>query len=412
MSRLWAAYPRALLVLVLSTVVMVTGFSMLWPLVTLYVHSRLGLPMSWAGGVLLIQSAANLGGNILGGPLFDRWGGRPAILTGAAAAAAAAFGMAATHGIYPYLAMTIVLGVGTGLIYPSINAYAAQVWPEGRRAAFNAIYVASNVGVAIGSMIGGLLAQVHFWLAFTVTGLLLLLYGIWVAFGLRSPAFGHALAGERHTEASHAPRQPAGLWHLAPWLLALGLFLDWTAYVQWQTTIAVHMQVLGFSIARYSLLWTLNGIIILVGQPLVGWVTRRLPRVKQQILLGNILFMLSFAFLVRAGSYAAFVGGMTLSTLGEMLVWPGIPSAADRMAPQGRRGLYQGIVSGAASTGRAVGPLVGGILYDRAPTQVLFSVMIAIFALGFVVLSVHDRFEAPGRKPPSPAEPLFLQQER
>ncbi len=399
MSRHKAGYPPALATLVLSTVLMVTGFSMLWPLVTLYVHTRLGLPMTWAGAVLLLQSAANLAGNLLGGPLFDSWGGRRSVLLGAFLAALAAFGMAATRGLYPYLAMTVVLGVGTGLIYPSINAFAAHVWPEGQRAAFNAIYVASNVGVAVGSMAGGLLAEVRFSLAFTVTGVLMLLYAAAVLAFMRGPAFRQVPAAERRAGPPSAARQGADLWRLAPWLLAAGLFLDWTAYVQWQTTVAVHMRVLGFSLARYSLLWTVNGLLILAGQPLVGWLGRRLPAVKLQILLGNALFILSFALLLAARSYSAFVASMALTTFGEMLVWPGVPAAADRMAPAGRRGLYQGIISGAGSTGRAVGPLFGGMLYDRFPTRILFGVMIGVFALGLVVLGVYDRFQ-PGERPP------------
>jgi len=400
MSRLRLPYPPALVTLILSSVLMVSGFSMLWPLVTLYVHTRLGLPMSWAGVVLLIQSAANLGGNVIGGPLFDRWGGRRTVILGATAAALAAFGMALGHGLGPYLVATVVLGLGTGLIYPSINAFAAHVWPEGRRAAFNAVYVASNVGVAIGSMAGGLLAQVSFQLAFGATGAILLAYLATVLIGLRGPAFAPEAAG-RSVAAPDAVRQkpaPGGLLRLAPWLLALGLFLDWTAYVQWQTTVAVHMQAIGFPIARYSLLWTLNGLIILAGQPLVSYAARRLPAVKLQILLGNALFILSFLLLIGARSYLAFVAGMALTTLGEMFVWPGVPAAADRMAPQGRRGLYQGLVSGAASTGRAVGPLVGGLLYDRFPTRTLFGAMTAIFALGLLVLGLHDRFEG-GKRP-------------
>lgn len=397
MSKLKSRYPPALIALVLSTVLFVTGFSMLWPLVTLYVHTRLGLPMSWAGAVLLIQSAANLGGNLLGGPLFDSWGGRRSVLLGAGAAALAAFGMAFSHGLYPYLGMTVVLGLGTGLIYPSINAFAAQVWPEGDRAAFNAIYVASNVGVAVGSMVGGLLAEVRFSLAFTVTGVLLVLYAVSVLVGMRGPAFMETSLAERQAEPHQAKRPAADLWRLAPWLLAVGIFLDWTAYVQWQTTVAVHMQVLGFSIARYSLLWTLNGVLILAGQPLVSWFTRRVQALKLQILLGNALFILSFALLLTARSYAAFLGSMALTTFGEMFVWPGVPAAADRMAPAGRRGLYQGIVSGAASTGRAAGPLFGGLLYDRFPTRVLFGVMIAVFSLGLIVLSIYDRFQPRGR---------------
>jgi len=408
MSTRLRRYPRALVALFASTVVLDTGFAIFWPLVTLYVHSRLGLPMSWAGVVLLVQSVANLCGNLIGGPLFDGWGGRRTVLTGAFGAAAAAFGMALAHGLAAYLALTVLLGLGTGLIFPAINAFAAEVWPEGGRAAFNAVYVAANVGVALGSTAGGLLAEVRFSLAFAVTGAIVLAYALWAVIGLRGPAFARrapAPRPARQDEGAGAPRGGTGgpwLLTLAPWLLALGLFLDWVAYVQWQTTIAVHMQVLGMPLWRYSLLWTVNGAVILLGQPLLALLTRRVPSVRTQIVAGNLLFILSFLTLLEARGYAAFVAGMVLSTFGEMLVWPGVPAAADRLAPGGRRGLYQGLVSGAASAGRAVGPLFGGILYDRCPTPVLFLAMAGVFAAGLVVLALHDGPPRLGRRHPRP----------
>jgi MFS family permease len=295
--------------------------------------------------------------------------------------------------------MTVLLGLGTGLIYPSINAFAAHVWPEGRRAAFNAIYVASNVGVAVGSMAGGLLAQMHFWLAFGVTGTIFLIYAITVLLGWRGQAFRNVAERRTDPAAPQAATASSGLWRLAPWLLALGLFLDWTAYVQWQVTVPVHMLALGYPLSRYSLLWTLNGLLILAGQPLVSFVTRRLPAVKAQVLLGNALFILSFLLLPTARAYVSFLAGMALSTFGEMFVWPGVPAAADRMAPPGRRGLYQGLISGAGSAGRAAGPLFGGLLYDSVPTGTLFLVMVGVFALGLAVFAIYDRF----RRPAAPA---------
>lgn len=388
MSSWLSRYPRALPILVGSTVLMVSGFSVLWPLVTLYVHTKLGLSMTTAGLVLLIQSSANLVGNLIGGRLFDLWGGRRTIILGAGAAALGAPAMALWQGFLPYLTLTIVVGVGTGLIYPSIYAYAATIWPQGRRAAFNAVYVASNIGVAIGSFAGGMLAQIGFALSFEVTGAVFALYFLLALVWFRGPAFAPTAVQRARSDSPAAAPLSLGA---APLLLALGLLLDWMAYVQWQTTVAVHMQVLGFSLSSYSVLWTLNGALIVLGQPLVTWYTRRSPRIKSHLLLGNVLFIAAFLILVRSTAYSGFLLAMGLATLGEMFVWPGVPAAADQLAPDGRRGMYQGVMSGAASLGRMLGPLLGGLLYDHYPTEVLFLVMTCLFVAGFAVLSVYDR---------------------
>ncbi len=44
----------------------------------------------------------------------------------------------------------------------------------------------------------------------------------------------------------------------------------WVAYIQWESTIASFTQSINISMAQYSmLLWTINGIMILVAQPLI-----------------------------------------------------------------------------------------------------------------------------------------------
>ena len=40
-------------------------------------------------------------------------------------------------------------------------------------------------------------------------------------------------------------------------------------YIQWETTIASFTQSINISMSQYSVLWTINGIMILVAQPLI-----------------------------------------------------------------------------------------------------------------------------------------------
>nr|WP_051530031.1 MFS transporter [Anoxybacillus tepidamans] len=154
--------PRALWMLMIGMAVYVTGASFLWPLNAIYVHDELHKPLSVAGIVLMLNSAATIAGNLLGGVLFDKWSGFRTLMMGAATTLAAIVSLIFFHGWPHYPIFLTIIGLGAGIVFPVMNAYAGAVWPEGGRKAFNAIYVAQNVGVAAGSALGGWIASYSF----------------------------------------------------------------------------------------------------------------------------------------------------------------------------------------------------------------------------------------------------------
>src|SRR6478752_4855310 len=74
--------PKSLWFLIIGMLVNVTGASFLWPLNTIYINEHLGKSLSVAGVVLMLNSAASVVGNLLGGTLFDKIGGYKSILSG------------------------------------------------------------------------------------------------------------------------------------------------------------------------------------------------------------------------------------------------------------------------------------------------------------------------------------------
>ena len=60
-------------------------------------------------------------------------------------------------------------------------------------------------------------------------------------------------------------------------ILSGGYVLGWIAYSQWSTTVASHTQSIGMPLSLYSVLWTVNGILIVAGQPLIGAVLKNGP---------------------------------------------------------------------------------------------------------------------------------------
>lgn len=154
--------PKQVWILIIATSINVTGASFIWPLNTIYMHNELGESLTFAGLILMFNQGAAIVGNLVGGTLFDKIGGYRTILSGGALTLISAVVLTQFHSLVPYSILLIVMGLGSGVIVPAMFAMATSVWPEGGRRSFNAIYVAQNVGVALGASLGGFVAYYSF----------------------------------------------------------------------------------------------------------------------------------------------------------------------------------------------------------------------------------------------------------
>ncbi|GGB02742.1 MFS transporter [Macrococcus hajekii] len=379
--------PRLVWLLIIGMAVNVTGASFIWPLNTIYIHNELGKSLSVAGIVLMLNSGASVAGNLMGGKMFDRFGGYLTVMTGILLAMISLVGMVLIHTWPWYPVWLILVGFGSGIVFPAIYAMAGVAWPEGGRRTFNAIYLAQNLGVAIGAAAGGFMADISFNLIF-IANLLLFVVFFFIAI------FGYREAGNLHKARKVAEVKDIvdkSRFH-ALLLICTAYCLCWIGYVQWQTTISSYTQTIGISLQQYSLLWALNGILIIVGQPLIRPFIRLIEdKIKTQIAVGIGIFIISFVVTSFAENFMMFVVGMVILTLGEMFVWPAVPTIANMLAPEGRVGTYQGIVNSTATLGRAIGPVAGGVIVDLFDMQMMFYAMIALLILSFVFVKIYDR---------------------
>ncbi|SES34259.1 MDR family MFS transporter [Salipaludibacillus aurantiacus] len=384
--------PKAIWILVIGMTINVTGASFLWPLNTIYISQELGQSLTVAGSVLMVNAAAGITGNLIGGKLFDRIGGYKTIITGVSITMASAFSLAALHHSFTaYVVLLIGLGFGAGMMVPCMYAFAGAVWPEGGRRPFNAMYVAQNVGVAAGAAIGGLLASVRFDLVFLGNGLMYLSFFILAFFFFKNlQAEGNRASTSNIFEQTQKIENQKRFQSLL--LLCAGFLVCWIAYTQWASTISVHTQNLGIPLSYYSLLWTINGSMIIFFQPVIKFFIQRwVHSLKSQIYVGLSIFMVSYLILAQAEVFTAFVAAMIILTIGEMFVWPAVPTIAHQLAPQGKAGFYQGIVNSIGTGGRLIGPFFGGIMADVFGMAALFYVLAGMFSISFVMTKIFDR---------------------
>ncbi|MCZ8541599.1 MFS transporter [Psychrobacillus sp. FSL K6-2365] len=381
--------PKAVWFLIIGMFINTMGNSFLWPLHTIYMHEHLGQTLTMAGFVLMINAGTGVIGNLLGGYLFDRIGGYKSIMFGIILSMASLLMLTFWHGWPEYIWFVAILGFSGGIIFPSMYALVGSVWPEGGRKAFNAIYLAQNLGVAIGPAVAGLVADHNInniFLANLLTYVLFLIVaGVYYRKMSVAPNVNASVLKNTKKIKQKAP-------FYAMMIVSIGYMLTWIAYVQWTSTISTHVLDLGITLKEYSLLWTINGALILVTQPLIKPIINRLEhRIKTQMIIGIVIFMASFVVVSYAEDYTMFIVAMVVLTLGEVFIWPAVPTLAGQLAPKGREGFYQGIVNSMATIGRMIGPFAGGILVDVYGIQAMFFVFTLLIALAIVPTLLYDR---------------------
>lgn len=382
--------PKYLWLLAIATTINVTGASFLWPLSTIYMHNELGKSLAFAGFILMFNQAASIAGNMIGGILFDKISAFRTIIIGMSIAFIASATMTVYHGILPYSILLVLIGFGSGLTWPVMFAMAGSVWPEGGRRAFNAIYVAQNLGVALGATIGGYIASISFNYIFIANATLFAAFLALVLIAFRGMDKERDRQMNRTIlEQDRTIKNKSSFTALL--ILCCGFLVCWVAYSQWQSTIASYTQDVGIGLEQYSMLWAINGFLIVLAQPLLKLITDRVTSIKKQIYIGNSIMILAFIVTMFAEKFTLFAVAMVILTIGEMIMWPAIPTLANDLAPKGRVGFYQGFVNSVGAAGRMIGPVVGGLIVDFYSIQLLFFILIGLLVIPFITTRIYDR---------------------
>ena len=344
------------------------GAAFMWPLTTVYMHNYLHQSLTFSGTVLFWMSLAMILGNYVGGRLFDRWRPYWTAILGVTVSTLTLATLIFWHSLWPYAIGLIVVGFGDGISMTVVNAYAATVTTKSNRYVFNMLYLALNVGVVIGTLLVGYLLDLGIDVVFMVTTACYI--GL-VVIVLSKFNINVAAIKPETEKTGRTPDTTTGAKRQLIWMICLLIFTVYLSYALWESLLSVHMTNLGIPFRRYSEVWTINGLLIIISQPLVTLFNERF-KIGTQIGLGITLFALSFLGLVFARQYIDFIVIMVILTLGEVVGLPIVPAWIDDMAAVDQRGKYQGRFNMALSLGRAVGPSFGGMMVAQFSYTILF----------------------------------------
>ena len=368
------------------------GSSLLWPLTTIYMHNYLGQSLTTAGIVLFINSLALIAGSYLGGRMYDkdrknarRW------LLGAIFLSTSAVFLLIFFNDWPTFAVLLFLdNFGGGIAITIGNSLATGIKEKSSRQVFNMLYFMQNVGVVIGTLLVGVLVEISIEWIFISNFILFAFYWFVVYRYYYVPKA--ALVKEQVAKKGQDKTPRRYVWFIGAILILF--FAIETGYSQWQSNLSIYMESLGISVKSYGFLWTINGFVIVCGQPILNKLLDDILKIKliYKLYLGSALFVLGFFTLLFATDYPHFILTMVIVTLGEILTFPTIPAVVDNLSTLSEKGKYQGAVSVFAALGRAIGPLAGGLIVDNSSYNMLFTVMIALMGITTLFVIVVAQF--------------------
>lgn len=382
--------------------------TMVVPFLALYLVDDLGMPKAYAPLAMACLGTGGILAQLTGGHLADFLGRRITLIGSLWTGSAILVGLSFIGNPWLLLGGVTLFATVMEMYRPASSALMADHVPPARRAhAFGLMYVAINLGFAVGPALGGQLAKHSYSLLFYVDALTSSLFGLVAFLALR----GMAAKKERPTDVRGSgpdgadsaktssngrvsgtddaasspvpsspsasitrstavnPAPPAGTAIFFKKLLSDRLFLTFCAgtllmgvvFQQGMTTLPLYLKDRGVPKETYGLLIALNGLLIALTQMPITHMVNRFPR---GIMLALASAVIACGFAMHGLSAA--VGWSALAvivwTIGEMMQSPFLMTIVADLAPTSMRGRYMGVFGMTFAASTIVASLVGAML--------------------------------------------------
>ena len=366
------------------TVLMVTAFMdmvgvlMVVPLLPFFVKDM------GAGGLvvgLLVSSfsVAQLLMAPVWGRMSDHYGRRPALLIGMTASCIAFVIFAFANSLWLLFVMRLVQGAGGGTV-SVIQAYVADALePKDRAKGLGWLSAATNAGVALGPVLGGLALT---FLGKRGPGLLaagLCLINIAFMWRFLRESRDMTEAAESRGKPKVPGRSRQAVWRVAShpaepasrliWIyaIAIGAFQGITSilalYLALRFGVTAHT--IGYFFAYIGVISVVARALVL-GKAVDYFGEARLSRIGSTLLalgLGLLPFMQRASNPVL--TYVPLALAVALLPLGTAFTFPCVTALLSRVVPSSERGLYMGVQQTFGGASRVMFPIVYGFLFDR-----------------------------------------------
>lgn len=378
------------------------GFATIIPLLPLYLKERLGASVTLIGLVVATFAAVDTSLKTVWGSVADRVGRRPVIVGGLLVASAAPFLMALIRVPALFVPLRLIDGAGSAAVWPCAAAAIAERAGAGRAAGMGTLNMFFLTGLAVGPSLGLFVAGAfgNYRAGFYLAGVLLL-----AAAGVASVVFRGDRALHRTAPGVSPDRgtitpgaSPSAMIAAVRSSPVLPAMLT-VAFVQMFGVglLAPILVIYAHEVVRLS--EQMLGVVFLV--LVLGVAAASVPGGRladrvgrpRTVAWGMAMASAGMWLLPAAGRGNVIVLGVAAVLLGGSYAisspaWLALMSEA---APPGRTGLVMGASETAQGAGLIIGPVLGGVFYDRLGPGAPFVASAVLLTLGTALAVVTLR---------------------
>lgn len=396
MKRLWnrltspflqyRGLKKELYVLLIGNLVTAMG-SFVWPMLTFFLTTKVGMSDGEAVFVMAVFSLFTLPVSVLGGKLADKFSRKKLIVV---------FDLL-TVSLYVVAAL-LPIGIWTAMLFfaaglfqnlesPAYNALGADFsTSEQRERAYSMSYLGYNLGFVVGATFSGILFANHMRLSFLLNGAAILFSTMLILFFIH-PENAVQEQGEKTTELLGEYELPVEqnlstlqIFRMRPVLLLVSLIGCLVSFLNMGESTVLPLQLkeaLGENgSSLYGYLNAVNGLVVILSAPLLTMLFRRLRELSKAALGAMFYAVGIFLFSLGNTPWVLFFA-MLILTFGEVTTVIGLDPYASRRVPCSHRGRVDGLLNVVSSLFYSMGQFLVSWLLQV--TQNSYSVLWALF---------------------------------
>jgi MFS family permease len=334
------------------------------PFLSIYLTSERHLSAAEAGAIISTWGAGSLGAGPVGGFIADRWGRRRALIFALSAGAAAMLALGFARTLPEIAVATFLLGFFGEIYRPAVSAAIADlVPPEDRGRAYGFLYWAINFGFAVGPVIASRVVKHGYLTLFIADAATTLMFAAVVWARVPETQTRH----EQHRLDWRAPY----LDRLFSMFVAIS-FVAAVVFSQHLVGLPIDMSAHGIDAAQYGNLICVNGILIILVQPLAAQWLERFPK-SRVLAVGALLVGIGFGATALVHAPAGYVASIAIWSLGEIALLPVATTVIAELSPTSLRASYQGMYQLSWGAAFFVAPTLSGAVFTRFGARTLWA---------------------------------------
>ncbi|WP_387463355.1 multidrug efflux MFS transporter MdtH [Photorhabdus sp. RM323S] len=374
--------------LLFDNLLVVLGFFVVFPLISIHFVEQLGWAGLVVGFALGLRQFVQQGLGIFGGAIADRFGAKPMIVTGMLLRALgfALIGLATEPWIL-WLAC-ILSALGGTLFDPPRTALVIKLTrPHERGRFYSLLLMQDSAGAVVGALIGSWLLQYDFHLVCWTGAVIFVLAAIWNAWQL--PAYRISTTRTPIWEGMGRVIKDRRFFTYV--LTLTGYFM---LSVQVMLMFPIIVNEIAGTPAAVKWMYAIEAALSLtLLYPIARWSEKRF-RLEQRLMAGLFLMSLSMFPIGLIGEINTLFGIICLFYLGTITAEPARETLSASLADPRARGSYMGFSRLGLALGGALGYTGGGWLYDTGHTLNMPQLpWILLGIIGFITLyALHRQF--------------------